>query len=110
MNPQRKLVAPRADAMDDSVLSQEFHQIVHGGENGPVEEFGVILVVIAEPFDGVPFGSQFFRKNIPERRDAAKPPFDERLVEHGPYDSGIKQAISNARDLGQVIKMTIAGI
>src|ERR1700678_2248185 len=82
MNSQRELVSPGADAMNDAVLGEEFDQVVHRGEDGAVEEFGVILVVVAEPLDRVALGGQLFRRDLTERRYARQPPFHEGLVHH----------------------------
>jgi hypothetical protein len=87
MNPQGKLVSPGADAMDDAVFGEEFDQVVDGRKDGAIEEFGVVLVVITEPLDGVAFGGQLFGRDFPERRDPREPPFYEGLIHHALNDT-----------------------
>jgi hypothetical protein len=82
MNAERQLVAPRADAMDDSGFGEKFDEVIDGRKDGSVEELGIVLVVIAEPLDGFAFGREFFRRYIAEWRDPPQPPFSEGFVEH----------------------------
>jgi len=88
MHPQRELVAPGADAVDDLVLGQRLDQRVDGGEDGLAEEVLVIAVVFLLALHRLPLSGELLRRDVLEHRDPRQPPFRERLVEHGRNDSG----------------------
>ena len=84
VHAKRELVAPGANAMDDAVLARAvLHQLIDGGEDGIVEEIGVVAVVLLLPLHRLALGRELLRRNVPEGLHPGQPPLGERLVDHG---------------------------
>jgi hypothetical protein len=80
MHAERELVAPTADAVGDPLPVEVSNQLLDGGENGVVEEIGVVGVVLLLPPHCFALGGELVRLNIAIGLDAAHEPLQECFI------------------------------
>jgi hypothetical protein len=67
MNSQRKLVAPRRNAMNDPIAAQHLNQRIDRREDGIIQKLCVVLVVFLLPLHRLTLCRQLFVRDVLER-------------------------------------------